>query len=177
MVRGRCPAVKCAVRFGVMTQAVPHDSMRARNLEVVLGEVGRGGPLTRAALAERTRLTKSTVSKLVADLLEAGLLAESGIIRAGERGRPGVEVSLSGHRVAALGLEVNVDYLAVCLLDLARNVRLSARVDRDNRGSDPAGVLAELRRPALAAIKEADRMGLTGTRAALADSGPREDGP
>ena len=36
-----------------MTQAVRHDSMRARNLEVVLGAVSRGGPLTRAALAER----------------------------------------------------------------------------------------------------------------------------
>jgi predicted NBD/HSP70 family sugar kinase len=159
-----------------MTQAVRHDSMRARNLEVVLGEVGRSGPLTRAALADRTGLTKSTVSKLVAYLLEAGLLAESGTIRAGERGRPGVEVSLSGHRIAALGLEVNVDYLAVCLLDLARNVRLSARVDRDNRGSDPAGVLAELRRHALAAIKEANRMGLTVAGAVLAVSGPVDDG-
>jgi predicted NBD/HSP70 family sugar kinase len=159
-----------------MTQAVRHDSMRARNLEVVLGEVGRSGPLTRAALAESTGLTKSTVSKLVADLLEAGILAESGVIRAGERGRPGVEVSLSGHRVAALGLEVNVDYLAVCLLDLARSVRHSLRVERDNRGSRPADVLGELRVLALDAIEKAEGLGLSVAGAVLAVSGPVEGG-
>ncbi|HEY3471499.1 MAG TPA: helix-turn-helix domain-containing protein, partial [Amycolatopsis sp.] len=87
-----------------MTQAVRHEEMRARNLEVVLGAVSRGGPLTRAALAEVTGLTKSTVSKLVGDLVDAGLLAETGPARAGERGRPGVAVVLSGARVASLGL-------------------------------------------------------------------------
>ena len=34
--------------------AVRHDVMRARNLAVVLGEIDRSGPLSRAALAERT---------------------------------------------------------------------------------------------------------------------------
>jgi predicted NBD/HSP70 family sugar kinase len=150
--------------------------MRARNLEVVLGEVGRSGPLTRAALAESTGLTKSTVSKLVADLLEAGILAESGVIRAGERGRPGIEVSVSGHQVAALGLEVNVDYLAVCLLDLARSVRHSLRVERDNRDSRPEDVLGELRVLAVDTIEEAGRMGLTVAGAVLAVSGPVDHG-
>src|SRR3569833_111897 len=69
-----------------MTQAVRHDSMRARNLEVVLGAVSRGGPLTRAALAELTGLTKSTVSKLVGDLLDGGLLAGTGPARPAGRG-------------------------------------------------------------------------------------------
>jgi predicted NBD/HSP70 family sugar kinase len=159
-----------------MTQAVRHDSMRARNLEVVLAEVGRSGPVTRAALAESTGLTKSTVSKLVGDLIEAGILAESGVIRDGERGRPGVEVVLSGDRVAALGLEVNVDYLAVCLLDLAKKERFRIRVDRDNRGTRPSEVLGELRVLALNALDEAAGMGLDVAGAVLAISGPVEDG-
>ncbi|MEC3978367.1 ROK family transcriptional regulator [Amycolatopsis sp. H20-H5] len=159
-----------------MTQAVRHDSMRARNLEVVLGEVSRGGPLTRAAVAERTGLTKSTVSKLVGDLVDAGILAESGLTRAGERGRPGVEVVLSGNRVASLGLEINVGYLAVCLLDLAGEVRLTLRLARDNRGSAPDEVLAELQVLAAEALDEADRLGFTLAGAGLAVSGPVGDG-
>lgn len=158
-----------------MSQAVRHDSMRARNLEVVLGEVSRGGPLTRAALAELTGLTKSTVSKLVGDLIDAGILAESGISRIGERGRPGVEVVLSGDRVAALGLEINVDYLAVCLLDLTRSVRLAVRRERDNR-ERPEDVLAELRTMALEVLDEATGSGLTVAGAGLALSGPVGDG-
>jgi predicted NBD/HSP70 family sugar kinase len=159
-----------------MTQAVRHDAMRARNLGVVLGEVGRGGPLTRAALAETTGLTKSTVSKLVSDLVEAGILAESGLIRDGERGRPGVEVSLSGHRVATLGLEVNVDYLAVCVLDLAKTERFRKRVERDNRGSEPSEVLGGLRELALGALDAAEGQGLAVAGAVLAVPGPVEGG-
>nr|BFE85284.1 hypothetical protein GCM10020093_078850 [Planobispora longispora] len=70
-----------------MTQAVRHDSMRARNLGVVLSEVRRSGPVTRAALAEITGLTKTTVSKMVGDLIAAGMVTETGTLRDGERGR------------------------------------------------------------------------------------------
>ncbi|WP_410671907.1 ROK family protein [Amycolatopsis sp. cmx-4-68] len=159
-----------------MTQAVRHDSMRARNLEVVLGAVSRGGPLTRAALAERTGLTKSTVSKLVGDLVDAGLLAETGPARVGERGRPGVEVVLSGARMASLGLEINVDYLAARVLDLTGEVRFAARRERDNRGSRPKKVLAELQALASEALTETHRLGLEVAGAVLAVSGPVGDG-
>ncbi|GAA2721790.1 ROK family transcriptional regulator [Actinocorallia aurantiaca] len=120
--------------------------MRARNLALVLGEVAGGGPLTRAALAELTGLTKTTVSSLVADLLSAGLVAEAPAARAGERGRPGVEVRLSGEHVAALGLEVNVGYLAACVVDLTGTVRARRTVRADNRASRPEPVLAALHR-------------------------------
>ena len=144
-----------------MTQAVRHEEMRARNLEVVLGEVSRNGPLTRAALADLTGLTKSTVSKLVGDLVDAGLLAETGPARAGERGRPGVDVVLSGARIASLGLEINVDYLAVRVLDLTGAVRFAARRDRDNRGSRPKKVLGRAAVPRRGeAITEGRRLGL-----------------
>ncbi|NBH01804.1 ROK family transcriptional regulator [Amycolatopsis sp. SID8362] len=159
-----------------MTQAVRHEEMRARNLEVVLGAVHRGGALTRAALAEVTGLTKSTVSKLVGDLVDAGLLAETGPARAGERGRPGVEVVLSGARVASLGLEINVDYLAVRVLDLTGDVRFAARRERDNRGSRPKKVLGELQALATEALAEAHRLGLEVAGAVLAVSGPVGDG-
>ncbi|MDQ7806877.1 ROK family transcriptional regulator [Amycolatopsis sp. A133] len=159
-----------------MTQAVRHEEMRARNLEVVLGAVSRGGPLTRAALAEVTGLTKSTVSKLVGDLVDAGLLAETGPARAGERGRPGVAVVLSGARVASLGLEINVDYLAVRVLDLTGAVRFAARRERDNRGSRPKKVLGELQDLAVEALAETHRLGLEAAGAVLAVSGPVGDG-
>ncbi|MBB4689711.1 ROK family transcriptional regulator [Amycolatopsis jiangsuensis] len=155
-----------------MTQPVRHDAMRARNLGLVLGEVSRGGPLTRAALAERTGLTKSTVSKLVGDLVEAGFLAETGPTRVGERGRPGVSVALSGARMASLGLEVNVDYLAADVLDLSGAVRFSRRVDRDNRGRAPEVVLRAVQDLAEVALAEARAAGLTVAGAVLAVSGP-----
>ncbi|WP_344477042.1 ROK family transcriptional regulator [Nonomuraea monospora] len=150
--------------------------MRARNLAVVLATIHRSGPHTRAALAESTGLTKTTVSSLVADLLEAGVVTESGAVRGGERGRPGVAVSLSGHRVAALGLEINIDYLAACVVDVTRDVRLRRVRPADNRNSDPARILAELRDLVKEVTAEAEAGGLRVIGAALAVPGTVEGG-
>lgn len=155
-----------------MAQALRHDAMRAGNLAVVLGELDRRGPLTRAALAENTGLTKTTVSKLVADLIDAGMAVESGAVRDGERGRPGVAVRLSGHRVAALGLEINVDYLAACVVDLSRTVRLLRTQAVDNRAAPPAEVIARLGELATAMLADADGLGLSVAGAIVALPGP-----
>ncbi|GAA0969307.1 ROK family transcriptional regulator [Acrocarpospora macrocephala] len=155
-----------------MTQAVRHDAMRARNLALVLGSVSARGSLTRAALAEVTGLTKTTVSKLVADLIETGLVVETGAVRGGERGRPGVEVRIRGDRVAALGLEINVDYLAVRVVDLSRSVRLRRTQAVDNRSAQPVDVIARLRDLALSAVDEAVGNGLRIVGGALAVPGP-----
>ncbi len=148
--------------------------MRASNLAAVLGEIHRAGPLTRAALSERTGLTKTTVSKLVADLLAAGYVTESQAASDGERGRPGVLVRLSGERLAALGLEINVDYLAVCVVDLTGTVRLRRTRKVDNRALAPQKALdqlCDLAAEAMAATGE-----LTVAGAALAVPGPVHDG-
>ncbi|WP_188188715.1 ROK family transcriptional regulator [Nonomuraea sp. SYSU D8015] len=150
--------------------------MRARNLAVVLDAIHRTGPHTRAALAEMTGLTKTTVSSLVADLLEAGVVTESGAVRGGERGRPGVAVSLSGHRVATLGLEINIDYLAACVVDLARTVRLRRTRPADNRNSNPADILERLRDLVKETTAEAEESGLRIIGAALAVPGTVEGG-
>lgn len=155
-----------------MKRAIRHDAMRARNLALVLGELSARGSLTRAALAEITGLTKTTVSKLVSDLIEAGLVTEAGPVRDGERGRPGVEVQVSGDRVAALGLEVNVDYLALRVVDLAHTVRLRRTQAVDNRGADPVEVIGSLRTMALSAVDEAVDMGLRVVGGGLAVPGP-----
>ncbi|MFF5213215.1 ROK family protein [Streptosporangium sp. NPDC000396] len=155
-----------------MTQPVRHDSMRARNLGVVLGEVHRNGPITRAALAEITGLTKTTVSKMVGDLLDAGMVAESDALRDGERGRPGRAVSLSGGRVAALGLEVSVAYLSVCVVDLTLAVRVSHTQAVDNQVASPVETLAHLQKLAHRAVDEARSAGLVIAGSALAVPGP-----
>ncbi len=155
-----------------MTQALRHDAMRARNLALVLGAVGARGSVTRAALAEMTGLTKTTVSKLVGDLIEGGLVVETGAVRDGERGRPGVEIRISGQRVAALGLEINVDYLAVCVVDLARTVRLRRTQAVDNRAAPPVDVIARLGDLASAVVDEAVEKGLRVVGGVLAVPGP-----
>ncbi len=138
-----------------------HATMRERNLAVVLGEIARRQPVSRARLADTTGFTKTTVSTLVATLGEAGLVKEVGPVRGGERGRPATAVSVNGDRVAGLGLEINVDYLAVCVLDLGRRIRHREVVAAANRGRDPRLVVGDLTRLAERALAVADGQGLS----------------
>ena len=84
------------------------------------------GPVSRATIAAGTGLNKTTVSSLVAELIEIRLLAETGDDeRPGNVGRPAQTVRLSGNGVASLGLEINIDYLATCAR--ARRARVASR--------------------------------------------------
>ena len=86
-------------------------------------------------------MAKATVGVIVGDLEAAGAVAEEGA-RPGSRGRPGRPVALSGRRFVALGLEINVDYVAAVLLDLAGHVEVSEHRAATDPASGPAGALA-----------------------------------
>jgi predicted NBD/HSP70 family sugar kinase len=129
--------------------------VREQNLGAVLRQVAEQGPRSRATLAVETGLNKSTVSSLVADLIEAGLLRDS---PQGERrakvGRPPQSVELNPAGPFVLGLEVNVDYLAVWAADLAGAVQYRAFVAHDNRAASPQAAIGELARLAHEALEQ-----------------------
>ncbi len=69
--------------------------------------------------------------------------------------------------MAAVGLEVNVDHLAVCTVDLSGVVRRSDRIDADNTARSPAQVLDALAALADVAIGEAEAQGAMVVGAAI----------
>ncbi|REF37833.1 ROK family protein [Thermasporomyces composti] len=107
-----------------------HGDVRRANLALVV-RVLRSGPRTRAGLAHDTTLTKATVSSLVGELVDRGLVRESGPATAGAVGRPGQQVALVGERVVGVGLEINVDYLAAIALDVRGDTRVALRQTHD----------------------------------------------
>jgi predicted NBD/HSP70 family sugar kinase len=119
------------------------EGLRRRNTSIVLRSLRQLGPATRAELAKRTGLAKATIGVIVASLEAAGAVTElerPGTLVIG-RGRPGTPVALSGRRFLGLGLELNVDYVAVAVLDLSGAVRLSATRPVGSSG-DVAALLA-----------------------------------
>ena len=96
-----------------------HREIRRNNLEVVLRHLSLAGPDSRASIAARAGLTRSTISRLVGELMDLGLVGETGPHRAQGIGRPATLLELDGRHVLAVGAEINVDYLAVLVTDLA----------------------------------------------------------
>ena len=81
---------------------------RDRNLALMLGEIVRNGPLTRAGLAETTGLGRRTVSALVSALAEGGFVHDGGRMR-DSAGRSGLAVTVKPAGPSALGLHVEAD--------------------------------------------------------------------
>nr|WP_310376574.1 ROK family transcriptional regulator [Catenuloplanes atrovinosus] len=151
---------------------VRQASLRQHNLRLVLGQVASGAPLSRADIAAATGLTRATVSTLVDDLVSGRLLREVSPTPRGGAGRPGVGLVLNdADGPAGLGLEINVDYLAACVLDLAGAVRHREIRPGDRRGVEPSAVLAEAAALASRAALAAEDQGLTIAGTAMAVPG------
>ncbi|SOC53791.1 ROK family transcriptional regulator [Ornithinimicrobium cerasi] len=136
------------------------STLRETNLAVVLRCVsGAAEPLSRAGVAAATGLTRSTVSRLVDELVAGGLVEEGAALLAGP-GRPATPLRPSG-RVCALGLQVNAAHVAARLIDLGGRVLAESRSEPDLVGSEPAvalDLLADHLREVLARTPEGGRV-------------------
>src|SRR5690349_5110384 len=86
----------------------PQEVIRRQNLGALLRHVHLNGALSRAALAARMGLNRSTIMGLTADLVAAGLVREEPPGDTGRAGRPSLVVRAS-NRVYVLAFDVAVD--------------------------------------------------------------------
>ena len=165
-------AQPAAVPVGAAGTAVRQASLREHNLALVLRHIAAADrPPSRADLAAATGLTRATVSALVDDLIGGRLLAQVDPAPRTGAGRPALGLVLGGHGPAGLGLEINVDYLAACLVDLAGAVRHRAVRRIDLRPVPPSDALALVSELIAEAGAESDRQELVLAGTALAVPG------
>jgi predicted NBD/HSP70 family sugar kinase len=124
-------------------QPADFADVRATNLAVVLRHMRVNAPCSRADIAAATGLNKATVSSLVTDLIERRLVREVGMTE-NRIGRPATMLVLDGSPYAAIGLEVNADYLTAVALDLAGERLLSWRRSFTGASSSPGQAIASL---------------------------------
>ncbi len=149
------PASRSATSLGPGRPA-RQQSLRDHNLALALRVVADAtGPVSRAQIASATGLTRATASTLVELLLAGGLLTETALLTAPGSGRPAVGLALAPGGLGGLGLEVNVDYLAVTVVDLTGEVVLREVLDGDQRGLSSDVVLKAAARLAASALATA----------------------
>ncbi|MER5949420.1 ROK family transcriptional regulator [Streptomyces sp. NPDC001904] len=142
--------------------------VRRHNLSLVLRTVHDEGEATRAGVAARVGLTRAAVSSLVDQLLTEGFLSEWGKTFSGQAGRPGTVLKVARSGPAGLGVEINIDYVAVCVVDLAGTDRVRLVERMDNRGAAPSAVLNQAARIAARAVASATEQELRPVAAELA---------
>jgi predicted NBD/HSP70 family sugar kinase len=127
------------------------ESLRAQNRGRVIGVLRAAGPVSRAEIARRTGLSRSTISSLVADLQAVGMVTEVDGDRSApseQGGRPPVLIALDNSAGAAVGVDFGHRHLRVAASDLGHRILAEATVELDvdhnaNQGLDSAARLVE----------------------------------
>ncbi|HSO69452.1 MAG TPA: ROK family transcriptional regulator [Arachnia sp.] len=136
------------------TSGMTQSAMRSSNLALVfLRVVEHSGHVSRAGIAQQLGMTRSTVSRLVDELISGDLVGEGEAASAG-RGRPAVPLFIKPGSTFGLGMSVRLGRLAVGLVDLTSKVSASREVAADAKHLGVAGTMAELERLSRSLLEE-----------------------
>ncbi|MFE3543845.1 ROK family protein [Nocardia sp. NPDC059177] len=127
-----------------MRAAPSPEETRRRNLAALLRNIHLSGPLSRAVLAERMGLNRSTILGLTTDLAAAGLVTEELPGQTGKAGRPSLVVRPESERVTVLALDVGADRLAAAQVGLGGMILDRRETPRPGGGFDPEDVITAL---------------------------------
>lgn len=115
-------AIGLAGAGGRSSQRSRSSAESARPLaDVVLELIWKERRISRADIARRTELARSTVSEIVRDLLQTGLIEEVGTDRSSGGRRP-VVLEFQDDAFGILGVDIGASHVAVALTDLRGRV-------------------------------------------------------
>jgi predicted NBD/HSP70 family sugar kinase len=125
--------------------------------DAVLRLIWRERRISRAAIAQRAALSRSTVSEVVSEILPTGLVTEVGLGKS-RGGRRPVLLEFQDDACVILGIEMGASHVAAALTDLRANVLVWEEREHPVR-TDPAGTRALVAELAAACMKDGAREG------------------
>ena len=124
--------------------------LRERNRERVIGALRILGRTSQADIARATGLSRTTVSTMVADLKDSGLVFEVDAVEARtpdrRGGRPGVLLVLQDSSRVVVGIDFGHSHVQVAVADLAHKVLAErmCELDVDHRAADALDAAARM---------------------------------
>lgn len=102
------------------TSGTNHEGTSAHNRRVIIDALRLNGALSRADLARATLLTKQTVSNIIEELENIGLVSSQEMVRRG-RGQPSTPYGLVPQGAFAIGLQIDRHITRAIAVDLVGN--------------------------------------------------------
>ncbi|MFT5687097.1 MAG: putative NBD/HSP70 family sugar kinase [Myxococcota bacterium] len=125
--------------LSTQNRTTDNSQMRAHNAGVLLRHIWSMGEegVSRAGLSRQCELSRSTVSGIISQLLDAGLIHESHQARS-TGGRPPIVLRFVDQHSWIVGVELGASHVSAVLCDLRGRLRLELHTDHDVQG-DPDG--------------------------------------
>jgi predicted NBD/HSP70 family sugar kinase len=126
--------------------SLPSDraSIRRGNLGLVLRLLRDAGPRSRSRIAAETGLPKPSVSSLISELIDLGLVRETYEERLGSVGRPAQPIEIDGRGLCGIGVEVGVNHVSAVALDLRGDPVYERRLAVDVAAAGPDAVFGHV---------------------------------
>jgi glucokinase-like ROK family protein len=109
-------------KFKISDQAF----VREFNTSVVMDHIRLYAPISRAELAVRTGLNRSTITLIINELIDRGYVHETNR-RDPSVGRPGMLLQFNPNGGFAIGIEIGVDFISVLLTNFVADILWSHR--------------------------------------------------
>ncbi len=141
------------------------SNVKAHNLEAILRTLLHQGAVSRVRIAQLTGLSTTTITNLVAELLDQGIVVEDGreLSHSGAVGRPRIPVRLVPSARYAVGVHIGVGDIRIAVADLFGQVQnyLTMSHEPHAPAEEVLGRAADLVEKAVA-IAEVDRKLIVG---------------
>ena len=124
--------------FDARGRGLQHQGLRKANERAVLTVIGFNPGVSNADIARQSGLAPQTVSAILADLDNAGLIVRGEVLR-GRRGQPATPIFLQPEGAFAVGVEIGWRHLEVLLVNL--NGQVLGRRRRDHDYPDASGIV------------------------------------
>lgn len=110
------------------------QSQKVKNMKYLYGVIRKHGPITKGELIDQTGLKQTTCARIIDDLLQENLIAESGVgISSG--GRKPIMYEINPTLYYSIGIDISRTFTKVLLLDLHLTVKEEARFQMDQEST------------------------------------------
>ena len=100
-----------------MSSITSLEDVKLSNRQVILQQMRHLGPASCTQLAKKTHLSKATVSRILSQMIDEGLIEEVRTSKSGV-GRPNVLLQLAARARHAVGIELTSNYARISLTDI-----------------------------------------------------------
>ena len=100
-------------------QHINHNDMRNRNLALILNYLHQNSPISRAELSSSLGINKASISTIIRELINGGIVIETGIKNgSNDVGHPAIELMINPDAGRIIGIELKPDIIKAVITDV-----------------------------------------------------------
>ena len=119
------------------------QNIKVNNLKMVMEIIKerQDGEISRADIAKLTRMSATSISRIVDTLISCGLVKEDAAINSDKVGRKGTRLKVIGDGLLTAGVSIDSDNISLCIMNFSDEMIASEAILLEDRPYDPDAIV------------------------------------